>query len=218
MTDLAPNRLWAPEAAAFRAICGVRLQPRGGANTQRRAPSDFDLNPGAEHDWRVPDFKAAAVLIPVIAREQLSVLLTERPPDMPAHAGQIAFPGGKVDSGDAHPIATALREASEEIGLPRRYADVLGVLDRYRTGTGYEITPVVALIDPDFEPKADVREVASIFEVPLAFLMAPENHHHHTREIAGQPRHFYAMPYGERYIWGATAGILKSMHERLYSE
>jgi 8-oxo-dGTP pyrophosphatase MutT (NUDIX family) len=181
-------------------------------------PSDFDLNPDAVTEWQghiIP--RAAAVLVPVVAREVLTLLLTQRTDGLQAHAGQIAFPGGKADPGDDGPLSTALREAEEEIGLARHLVEPLGVLDRYRTGTGFEITPVVALVKPSFLPVADPREVADVFEVPLAFLMDPVNHHRHTRSIAGRDRNFYAMPFGERYIWGATAGILRNMHERLFT-
>jgi 8-oxo-dGTP pyrophosphatase MutT (NUDIX family) len=180
-------------------------------------PSDFDLNPGSEHEWQAKVTpRPAAVLVPIVMRDSLAVILTQRTEDLPAHAGQIAFPGGKAEAGDKHPLATALREASEEIGLAEHLCEPIGCLDRYRTGTGFEITPIIALIDPGFRPVADPREVADVFEVPLAFLMDPANHHQHSRHVLGRARQFYAMPYGERYIWGATAGILRNMHERLF--
>ena len=181
-------------------------------------PSDFDLNPTAFADWNGPaPARPAAVLVPVIARDQLTVLLTERTSHLAAHAGQIAFPGGKPDTSDVSSIDTALREAQEEIGLPRALVEPLGFLDVYRTGTGFAVTPVVALVRPDFEPAINVNEVAAAFEVPLAFLMDPANHRIDAHTLGGRDRRFYAMPYGERYIWGATAGILRNMHDRLFS-
>ena len=193
-----------------------------------RGPSDFDLNPELPADFgRSADARAAmaagrpirpaAVLIPVLARPSVTLLFTLRSNDLPSHAGQIAFPGGKAEPFDANPLATALREAHEEIGLDASFVEPLGTLDLYLTGTGYRITPVVALVDPQAPLVPDTREVADAFEVPLEFLMDPANHQRHSRTIAGQERHFHAMPFGERFIWGATAGILRNMHERLFA-
>lgn len=181
-------------------------------------PSDFDLNPDALADWSRPFEvpKPAAVLVGIVMRAELTVLLTERPLHLRAHAGQIAFPGGKPEPGERTPAATALREAYEETGLDSRLAEPLGVLPAYRTGTGYLIVPVVALVRPPPVWHADPHEVSSVFEVPLAFLMDPANHQIETRVLAGRSRSFYAMPYGERFIWGATAGILRSMQELLF--
>ena len=131
-------------------------------------------------------------------------------------AGQWEFPGGKVEATDIDTVHTALREAEEEIGLSRALVEPLGFLDGYRTGTGFLVTPVVALVKPDFVLALDANEVASTFEVPLAFLMDEVNHKRHSRPWRGRERHYYAMPFGERYIWGATAGMLKNLHERLY--
>ncbi len=156
------------------------------------------------------------MLVPVIARGDVTLLFTQRTDHLPAHAGQIAFPGGKMDDGDDGPVATALREAHEEIGLDPALVEPLGLLDPYRTGTGYLITPVVALIEPGFRLSLNRNEVVDAFEVPLAFLMDARNHQTHGRVIGGRERRFHAMPYGERFIWGATAGILKNMHERLF--
>ena len=178
-------------------------------------PSDFDLNPelAAELLGHEPP-RAAAVLVPVVARTQLTMLFTLRTAHLPSHAGQIAFPGGKVDPTDADPVATALREAEEEIGLDRRFVEPLGFLDTYRTGTGFGIVPVVALVAPGFSLQLNAHEVADAFEVPLAFLLDAANHQRHARLWQGRQRHFYAMPYEERYIWGATAGMIRNMHER----
>lgn len=179
--------------------------------------SDWDLNPEMLADFEVmAPPRPAAVLVPVIARPELTVLLTERTAHLSTHAGQIAFPGGKVEASDIDAVHTALREAEEEIGLSRTLVEPLGFLDGYRTGTGFLVTPVVALVKPDFVLALDPGEVASTFEVPLAFLMDPANHKHHSRPWRGRERHYYAMPFGDHYIWGATAGMLKNLHERLY--
>jgi 8-oxo-dGTP pyrophosphatase MutT (NUDIX family) len=158
----------------------------------------------------------AAVLVPVVGRAEPTVLLTQRSATLPDHAGQVAFPGGKMDSADPDPLATALREAEEEIGLDRRLTMPLGYLDAYLSGTGFRIVPVVALVEPDYRLELNPAEVEDVFEVPLSFLMAPENHARHSREWRGRQRTYYAMPFRERYIWGATAGILRNLYERLY--
>jgi 8-oxo-dGTP pyrophosphatase MutT (NUDIX family) len=172
--------------------------------------SDFSLN-GV---FPVPAaFRPAAVLVPLVRREPgITVLLTQRTEDMPSHAGQIAFPGGRRQDGDADAVATALRETEEEVGLARRFVDVIGAVDPYRTGTGYEITPIVGIVTPGFITHADPREVADVFEVPLAHFLDEKNHRIDSRMAQGRERRFYAMPYGERYIWGATAGMLKNLH------
>jgi 8-oxo-dGTP pyrophosphatase MutT (NUDIX family) len=178
---------------------------------------DWDLNPELLADFAaMPPARPAAVLVGIVAREELMVLLTQRTSDLPTHAGQIAFPGGKLEPHDPGPVEAALREAEEEIGLGADFVEPLGFLDGYRTGTGFTVAPVVAMIRPGFRLAPDPREVADVFEVPLAFLMDEANHHKHTREWKGRDRHYYAMPYGERYIWGATAGMLKNLHQRLF--
>lgn len=189
------------------------FDPRSG---QAVGPSDWDLNPELQGDFAVmPPPRPAAVLVPIVLRPALTVLLTQRSSELRSHAGQISFPGGRMDPGDASPLACALREAQEEIGLPPANVEPLGYLDSYRTGTGFQIVPVVALVRPTFSLTLDPREVAEAFEVPLHFLMDPANHRKDSREWHGRRRFYYAMPHGERYIWGATAGMLRNMHQRL---
>jgi 8-oxo-dGTP pyrophosphatase MutT (NUDIX family) len=179
-------------------------------------PSDFDLSPELVPELARAPLAPAAVLIPVVARAELTVLLTQRTDSLKRHAGQIAFPGGRMEPTDGDPTATALREAQEEVGLDPSFVEPLGYLDVYRTGTGFRIFPVVALVREGFDLKLDSREVADAFEVPLAFLMDEANHRTETRFWRGQERRFYAMPFGERYIWGATAGITRNMQRRLF--
>ena len=158
----------------------------------------------------------ASVLIPLVQRDRLQVLLTLRPTHMNSHSGQIAFPGGKADPEDADAVATALREAQEEIGLPPRMAEVIGSMPIYTTGSAFIVTPVVALVNPDFVAVPNPDEVADVFEVPLDFLMNPANHRHHNVEWGGQQRTWLSMPYQEagveRFIWGATAGMLRNFY------
>lgn len=213
----------ASSAQAFEALARRRLRPSpapfvGGPELPIAPPSDFDLNPDAAATLpAVPAQRPAAVLVPIVARAELTLLLTQRTAHLAAHAGQIAFPGGKIEPHDPDPAAAALREAREEIGLESRFVRPLGYLDPYRTGTGFRITPLVALVDPGFSLTLDDNEVASAFEVPLAFLLDPQNHQIHIRKSQGRDRRFYAMPYGERFIWGATAGMLRNLQERLFT-
>jgi 8-oxo-dGTP pyrophosphatase MutT (NUDIX family) len=159
---------------------------------------------------------SAAVLIPLVLREQLTVLLTERATNLSSHSGQVAFPGGKSDPHDADATATALREAYEEVGLARRHVQVLGSLPLYTTGSAFIVTPVVALVQPDFELIPNPQEVADVFEVPLAFLMDPANHRHHVSQWGGVRRQWISMSYqdasAERFIWGATAAMFRNLY------
>jgi 8-oxo-dGTP pyrophosphatase MutT (NUDIX family) len=164
---------------------------------------------------REQPIRPAAVLIPVVDHPQPTVLLTLRSEHLADHAGQIAFPGGKIDATDASPLDTALREASEEIGLDRGFVDPIGYLDLYGTSFGFRILPTLARVRPGFTLRINQAEVTDAFEVPLAFLMDPANHQLHSKEFRGMERSFYAMPYAERYIWGATAGILRMLYERI---
>ena len=162
----------------------------------------------------------ASVLVPLVMRDSgLTVLLTERTTHLSNHSGQVAFPGGKVDPEDADAVETALREAEEEIGLERRFVQVLGTLPIYTTGSGFLVTPVVALVDAAHSVTANPYEVADVFEVPLEFLMDPANHRRHALEWAGARREWLAMPYtdalAERFIWGATAGMLRNFYRFL---
>jgi 8-oxo-dGTP pyrophosphatase MutT (NUDIX family) len=158
----------------------------------------------------------AAVLFPIVLRDNgQTVLLTQRTAHLRDHAGQISFPGGRVEAEDESPIHTALRETEEEIGLAREHVEILGFLPEYRTGTGFRVTPVVALVTPPFELALDPFEVAEAFEVPLSFLLDPANHKRHSLHYRGALRHFFAMPYGDYFIWGATAGMIRSLTERL---
>jgi 8-oxo-dGTP pyrophosphatase MutT (NUDIX family) len=193
----------------------------------------FDLEPAAQQMWlrerlarpaprearnlsdgfRLPGRHGAptpaAVLVPLVNREDgLTVLFTERSPDLPDHPGQISFPGGRVEPGDADTGIAALREAEEEVGLKRERVTLLGRLEPYETVTGYRVTPVVGWVEPPFEIRADPVEVADVFEVPLAFLLEPANHQRHFRMVGNTRRDYYAIPYGDRYIWGATAAML----------
>lgn len=158
----------------------------------------------------------AAVLFPIVLRDGgQTVLLTQRTAHLRDHAGQISFPGGRVEAEDLSPSHTALRETEEEIGLPRERIEILGFLPEYRTGTGFRVTPVVALVLPPFDLRPDPFEVAEVFEVPLAFLLDPANHQQHSLHYRGALRNYFAMPYGDYFIWGATAGMIRSLSERL---
>jgi 8-oxo-dGTP pyrophosphatase MutT (NUDIX family) len=164
---------------------------------------------------REQPIRPAAVLIPVVDHKEPTVLLTQRAAHLADHAGQIAFPGGKIDATDTSPLDTALREAEEEIGLDRAFVHPIGYLGVYGTGFGFRILPTVARVQPGFALSINHAEVDDAFEVPLAFLMNPENHQLHSKDFRGMERSYYAMPYAERYIWGATAGILRILYERI---
>ena len=199
-----------------------------------RARFNFDVPPGLFDPNVIPEsgdrgtermleiiareqpIRPAAVLIGVVDHPEPTVLLTQRSANLADHAGQISFPGGKIDATDASPLDAALREAWEEIGLDRGFVDPVGYLDLYGTSFGFRILPTVAKVRPGFTLRISRAEVDDAFEVPLAFLMNPANHQTHTREFRGMERSYYAMPYAERYIWGATAGILRALYERIY--
>ena len=176
---------------------------------------DLDLDPSLWERAGVAATRPAAVLIPVVDRPELTVLLTQRT-ELPSHPGQIAFPGGKIEPLDVTPADAALREAEEEIGLSRALIEPIGYLDLYLTFSGYRILPTVARVRPGYRLVINEAEVADAFEVPLAFLMDVQNHALHSRDWKGVTRKYYAMPFGERYIWGVTAGILRNLYERIY--
>jgi len=185
----------------------------------RAMRGDGDLSPleWARRD-QVPVLRAAAVLVPVIEYDEgPRVLLTRRADNLGNHAGQVAFPGGKIELGET-PAQAALREADEEVGLKAEFVEVAGFLDTYETGTGFRIQPVVGFVRPGFTLQIYDGEVAEVFEVPLAFLMDPENHERHKATWRGKEREYYAMPYNGHYIWGATAGMLKNMYDRIFAD
>lgn len=178
---------------------------------------DFLLNPEMAGDLRSRNPRDAAVLVPIVRRDpEVTVVLTRRTDHLPSHAGQIAFPGGKIDAEDAGPASASLREAEEEIGLSSDRVDLLGFGDTYITGSGFRIVPVVGLVEPDTDLTANPDEVAEIFEVPLSYLMNADNHHQGRRTWQGRERKFYVMPYFQHYIWGVTAGIVRTLYERMY--
>ena len=200
----------------------------------------FELPPNAQRDWlaraltrpapasarnlsdgfRLPgregDPTLAAVLVPLVNRPAgLQVLLTQRSAALPDHPGQISFPGGRVETSDSSLAATALREATEEVGLPSTQVSILGHLPEYETVTGYRVTPVIGWVEPPFTLIPDPIEVADVFEVPLAFLLDPANQQRHFRMVGTRRRDYWAIPYGERYIWGATAAMLLMLDRML---
>jgi len=205
-------------AEEFAALAKARLRPEppgiGELIARPRGDHEMQRQPIAP-----PDEKAAvpaAVLIPVVSRaEGLTMLLTQRAAALRSHSSQVAFPGGRVDAVDGSPVVTALRETEEEIGLPRERVHVLGFLDAYLTGTGYRVVPVVALVEPPFSLVLNAHEVDDAFETPLSFLFDSANYRRDSREWKGLMRSYYAMNFGDRYIWGATAGMIRNLYERL---
>jgi 8-oxo-dGTP pyrophosphatase MutT (NUDIX family) len=177
---------------------------------------DLDLDPVMWERAGVAATKPASVLVPIVDRSEPTVLLTLRTADLTSHAGQIAFPGGRIEPSDESPVAAAMREAREEIGLSPMLIEPIGYLDLYLTFSGFRILPTVARIKPDFSLTISPSEVVEAFEVPLAFLMNPANHQRKTRDWKGIARDYYAIPFGDRYIWGITAGILRNLYERIY--
>jgi 8-oxo-dGTP pyrophosphatase MutT (NUDIX family) len=193
---------------------GGTADPAEAAALRQATRGDHDLNPG----MTLPStaLRPAAVLVPLIDRpEGMSVLLTLRTPHLSAHAGQVSFPGGSIDEGDRDASDAALRETEEEIGLPRNHVSLIGRLDTYVTGTGFEITPLVGIVTPPFPLAADPFEVAEIFEVPLSFVLDRGNHRRTERILEGRRRVFFVLPFENRNIWGATAGMLVNLAEVL---
>ncbi len=203
-----------PERATRR----LRQEPPDFHEPRADLKGDHALNPESWASLPSAQPRPAAVLVPVIDYESgPRVLLTERASGLRNHSGQIAFPGGRMDPEDGTAIDAALREAEEEIGLARSAVRPLGYLDAYLSSSNYFVLPVVALVDPGAPLVLNPEEVAKVFEVPLAFLMDEANHELHAREWRGAIRQYYAMPFGDHYIWGVTAGILRNMYERLYA-
>lgn len=202
-----------------RAWIASRLDPIEAYDPSLANPlrSDFDLNPGLKFD-NPHALRPAAVLVGLVEHEEgLTILLTRRSDTLRSHTGQIAFPGGRCDPGET-PWTTALREANEEVGLDPAHVTLAGLLHGYQTVTGFHVTPVVGFIDPRATFTPSPEEVADVFETPFDFLMDPSNHQRQYREAPGGRRHFYAMPWNDRFIWGATAGMLRSLYERLYDD
>ena len=192
------------------------LPPAGTGTVAARLRGDHDLNP----DFYEPDQQLvrAAVLVPIVEHPRdLTVLFTRRTDHLYVHAGQISFPGGRLEAGEG-PEAAALRETEEEVGLPATHVRIVGRLDTYVTGTGFEVVPVVGGVRPPYPVEPDSFEVAEVFEVPLGFFLAPGSRQRHSRQFEGRQRHFYAFPYEDYFIWGATAGMLVNLADVLTAE
>lgn len=182
----------------------------------RTSRGDHDLNPGMPPG---EPLRHAAVLVPIVAHDDgLTMLLTKRTDHLDHHPGQISFPGGHIEDSDPTPEDAALREAEEEVGLTRDEIKIIGRLDQYLTRTNFSVTPVVGLVRSDYTVAVDEFEVAEVFEVPLAFLLDAANHRRDSRIHQGETREFYAMPYQEYYIWGATAGMIRNLYDVLVPE
>ncbi|MBE7370064.1 CoA pyrophosphatase [Ramlibacter pallidus] len=199
----------------------VALQALGPEALRRRFAEPRPWEPEVWSEKRFTDrqLALASVLVPIVMRDRPTVLLTERTAHLSTHSGQVAFPGGKQDDTDVDAAHTALREAHEEIGLEREWAEVIGTMPTYTTGTMFVITPVVALVQPDYRLTLNPHEVADAFEVPLDFLMDPRHHRRHAFEFSGTRREWFSMPYEEggkeRFIWGATAAMLRNFYRFL---
>lgn len=202
--------------AELRDWIASHLDPFDASAPSHEPRSDFDLNPMMNQGQPI-EVRPAAVLVPLVERKEgLSVLLTRRSDTLRSHTGQVAFPGGRLDPGETVWEA-ALREAEEEVGLDRAQVSLAGLSTPYRTGTGFLVTPVVGFVPPDLALSPNPHEVADVFETPFGFLMDPSNYerrHYDTPD--GQRRHFYAMTWENQLIWGATAGMLRALYDRLY--
>jgi 8-oxo-dGTP pyrophosphatase MutT (NUDIX family) len=209
---MAERRLYSTEEFRRRAVERLAREPEPHVG-------DHTFNPDLADDLMKVERRPAAVLVPVIDREpEATLLFTERTHALRSHAGQISFPGGRIDPEDAGPEAAALREADEEIGLKPEFIETLGRGPDYLTGSGYHVALVIAVVRPGFHLTLNPDEVADVFEVPLSFLMDPANHRIGTRVFKGRQRSFFEMPYGSHHIWGITAGIVRVLYERLYAD
>ena len=216
MQEVATTRLTAAEFFT-RVRARLSLEVPAGLNDPSITPNrgDHDADPVMRKIAEVRPIRPAAVLVPIVDHAEPTVLLTQRAQHLPDHPGQVSFPGGKIDKTDADPRASALREAEEEIGLDRTHVEPLGYLDLYMTTLGYRIVPVIARVKPGFVLSLNASEVDATFEVPLAYLMDQNNVQRHSRDWQGMTRHYYAFTFGERYIWGVTAGILRNLYDRV---
>ena len=179
---------------------------------------DHSLNPDLRHLVVRDGLRPAAVLVPIVDRDgDASVILTKRTEKLRRHSGQIAFPGGRIDATDPTPEFAALRETEEEIGIAPDFVEVLGRMPDYVTGSGFRVAPILSVVRPGFLMTINADEVDDAFEVPLGFLMDPANHNRESRMWQDRERFFYTMPFGDRYIWGVTAGIIRAVYERLYA-
>ncbi|MDF1609709.1 CoA pyrophosphatase [Hoeflea sp. YIM 152468] len=206
------------DAAGFRERARHHDPDRAfGAEPAHLGHGDHVLNPGLVTGLVDGKLRDAAVLVPVIETgADAQVILTRRAAAMRQHSGQVAFPGGAIDPEDASAEIAAMREAEEEIGLDRRFVEPVGRLPVYMTTTGFRITPVLAVVHPGFSITPNPAEVDAVFETPLSFLMNQANHQRESRVWQGVERHYYVMPFGEHHIWGVTAGIIRTLYERLY--
>lgn len=198
----------------------LTLETPAGLNDPNVTPKrgDHDADPVMAKIAAVRPIRPAAVLVPVVDHPEPTVLLTQRAQHLPDHPGQVSFPGGKIDKTDSSPMHSALREAEEEIGLDGAHVEPIGYLDLYMTTLGYRIVPLVARVRPGFSLTLNMAEVDNVFEVPLTFLMDVANMQRHSRDWQGITRHYYAITFGERYIWGVTAGILRNLQDRIWRE
>ncbi|EKF17214.1 CoA pyrophosphatase [Nitratireductor pacificus] len=207
--------------AAPKLFSAEEFRRRAARQSGPHGPEDYGdhgLNPDMKSLIMRPGLRDAAVLIPVVDHaDGASVILTQRAAALRNHSGQVAFPGGRIDPEDASPEAAALREADEEIGLAPGIVDVVGRMPDYSTGSGYRIAPVLAIVRPGFALTINPDEVDAAFEVPLSFLMDPANHRRESRIWNDRERYYYTMPFGDRFIWGVTAGIIRTLYERLYA-
>lgn len=210
--------LQALDAVRLRALLEKRLLPLAQANGQAAVHSDYDLTPDLR-PARTQTLIQAAVLAPIILRpEGMSMLFTLRAADLTSHAGQVSFPGGRLEAGDAGHVAAALRETFEEIGLDHAWISPIGAGDAYQTVTGFHVQPIIALVAPGFTLRLDPREVAGVFEVPLDIVLDGARYRAQEQMWRGINRRFYVLDYPEHRIWGATAGMLKALCDRIWSD